>query len=116
MSQSVRYTIRFDNLDASDSGRAAEGLRRSLQDADPTIQARRVRTDPETLDFGTVLEVTLATPAFIELAKGVANWLSRAHSSKLTIVGPDGSTVVENIGASEAADLAEKLQAKHGNR
>ena len=115
MSQPIRYTIRFDDLDAADAGRAAESLRRSLQDVDPTIQANRARTDPEALDFGTVLEVVLATPAIIELAKGIANWLSRTHSSKLTVVRPDGITVVENISACDAADLAEKLQAKHGD-
>ena len=41
-----------------------------------------MRTDPEALDFSTVLEVILAAPAFVELAKGVANWLSRGRPTR----------------------------------
>jgi hypothetical protein len=117
MEQPVRYTIRFDGLDeAADAGRAAESLRRSLRDVDPTIQATRVRSSAEAMDFGTMLAVVLAAPAIVELAKGITNWLARTPSSRLTVIGPDGSTIVENISARDAADLAEKLQARHGGR
>ena len=68
------------------------------------------------MDFGTVLEVVLAAPAMVEFAKGIASWLGRTHSSKLTVIGPDGTTIVENINAHDAAGLAEKLQARHGER
>jgi hypothetical protein len=116
MDQPIRYVVRFDGLEAADAGRAADGLRRSLQEVDPTIQAARVRTDPAAMDFGTALEIVLAAPAIIELAKGISNWLARSHSSKVTVIGPDGTVIVENIGAREAAGLAEKLRARHGNR
>ena len=59
------------------------------------------------------LEIVLAAPA-IPLAKGVADWLARSRSSKLTIIGPDGATIVENISSRDAAGLAEKLRAGHG--
>ncbi len=116
MDQPIRYTIRFDGLEAADAGRAAESLRRSLQEADPTIQGRRVRTEGEAMDFGTALEVVLAAPAMVEFAKGVASWLGRTHSSKVTVIGPDGTTIVENISARDAASLAEKLQASRGRQ
>jgi hypothetical protein len=116
MDQPIRYTIKFEDLEAADAGKAADSLRRSLQEVDPTMQAKRVRTETEAMDFGTALEVILAAPALIELAKGISNWLSRTHSSKVTVIGPDGQTIVENIGASDAAELAEKLQVKHGER
>ncbi|MGD0109456.1 MAG: hypothetical protein ABSC06_36305 [Rhodopila sp.] len=114
MQQSVRYTIRFDGMEAADAGRAAESLRQTLLDVDPTIQATRVRTDAEVMDFGATLAIILAAPAIVELAKGITNWLARSHSSRLTVIGPDGSTIVENISARQAAGLAEKLQAGHG--
>jgi hypothetical protein len=109
MDQPARYTIRFDGLEAADAGRAAESLRRTLQEVDPMIQAKRVRTDVEALDFGASLAVILATPAMLTLAKGISNWLARTPTSKLTIIGADGKTIVENIGAADAAELAEKL-------
>ena len=68
------------------------------------------------MDFGTALEIVWAAPAIVELAKGIASWLGRTHSSKLTVIGPDGTTIVENINARDAAGLAEKLQARHGER
>ncbi len=116
MDQPIRFTIRFDGLEAADAGRAAESLRRSLLEVDPTIEARRARTDEEAMDFGASLAVILATPAVITLAKGISNWLSRTHTSKLTVIGPDGKIVVENISATDAANLAEKLQTAHGRR
>jgi hypothetical protein len=116
MDQPIRYTVQFEGLDAADAARAAESLRRFLQEVDPTIQAKRVRTERETMDLGSVLEVILAARAITELTKGISNWLSRTHSSKVTVIGPDGKTIVENIGASEAAELAEKLQVRHGGR
>jgi hypothetical protein len=99
-----------------DAGKAAESLRQTLLDIDPTIEAERVRTDPTAMDFGASLAVVLAAPAIGELAKGIANWLGRIHTSKLTIVDSDGSTIVENISARDAADLAPKLQARNDGR
>jgi hypothetical protein len=84
-----------------------------LQDFDPEIKARRVRTDVDAMDFGTVLEIFLAAPAIVELAQGIADWLARSPSSKLTIIGPDGTTIVENISARDASGLAEKLKSGH---
>jgi hypothetical protein len=116
MDEPTRYTIRFDGLEAADAGRAAESLRRSLQEVDPAIQAKRVRADEEAMDFGASLLVILTTPGIVALAKGISNWLARTHSSRLTVIGPDGTTIVENISAREASSLAEKLQARHGRQ
>jgi hypothetical protein len=118
MGQPIRYTICFGRLEAADAGRAAESLRRSLQEVDPTILAKRVRTDEEAMDFGASLAVILATPAMITLAKGISNWLARTPTSKLTVIGPDGKIIVEDITAKDAAHLAEKLTAhgSHGRR
>ena len=116
MDQPIRYTISFPELEAADAGRQAEGLRRTLQEFAPTIHARRARAEPDAMDFGTVLEIVLAAPAIIELAKGISGWLARTHSSKLTLTGADGTTIVENITAREATDLAERLRAAHGQR
>jgi hypothetical protein len=113
MEQPIRYTVRFDGLEAADAGRAAESLRRTLQEVDPTIQAKRVRSDQDAMDIGTTLEIVLAAPAIVELAQGISDWLRRTHSSKVTLIGQDGTTIVENISAREAAGLAAILQAKH---
>jgi hypothetical protein len=115
MSERVQYTVHFVGLTDADAGRATESLRRALQEVDPTIQARQVRTNAEALDFGTALAVFLTAPAAVELARGISNWLTRTPSSKVTVIGPDGTTIVENIGARDAARLAETLP-KHGRR
>jgi hypothetical protein len=116
MEQSSRYIIRFDEMEPADAGRAADSLRRSIQEVDPTIEAKRIRTSDEAMDFGASLAVIIATPAVLALAKGISNWLARTHTSKLTLIGPDGRTVVENISSRDAADLAKKLLATHGKR
>lgn len=116
MDQSVSYTILFRQLDAADAARAAESLRRSLQEVVPTIQTRRCRHDPEAMDFGAGIAVVLSAGAVIELAKGIANWLARTHSSKITVTRSDVLIIVENISARDAANLAQKLQADYGER
>lgn len=113
--ETIRYIIRFDGVAAADAGRAAESLRRSLQDLDPEINAKRVRSNSDTMDFGSTLEIILAAPAIVVLAKGLANWLERTHSSRLTVVDAAGSIIVENISARDAVGLAEKLQIQNGS-
>jgi hypothetical protein len=115
MEQPNRYIIRFDGMERPNAGQAAESLRRSLQEVDPAIQAKRIRTDSEALDFGSALAVVLAAPAVVTLAKGISNWLARSRTSKLTVIGPDGAIIAENIGAKDAITLVEKLEA-HAKR
>jgi hypothetical protein len=116
MDDLITYTIRFEGMSAADSGRAADSLRRSLRESNPALVGKRVRADPEAMDFGTVLAVSLAAPAVVELAKGIANWLARTHSSKVTIIASDGIAIVENIGAGEAGALLQKLGEGSGER
>jgi hypothetical protein len=116
MGNPVTYMIRFEGMPPSDAGLAAENLLRSLRYSNPTFVGKRVRTDPEAMDFGSVLAVALAAPAVVELAKGIANWLARTHSSRVTIVGPDGVAIAENIGAGEAAALVQRLSERRGGR
>jgi hypothetical protein len=110
----LRYTIHFEGLEARDAGVAAESLRRTLIDEAPGIEVRRGRSDQDAMDFGSTLVVILAAPAVVQVAKGIAAWLGRTHSSKVTITRSDGKVVVENIGAREAASLAERLQVANG--
>lgn len=116
MDQLARYTIRFDTLDAASASSAAESLRRTLRDTDPTIQSTLVRTDPEALDFGTAIHVALAAPAIIQLAKGISNWLGRTPSSRVTVIDANGIVVVENISLRDAPRLAKELQERSRER
>ena len=115
MNELLRYTIRFEGLEVRDAGEAAESLRRTLIDEAPSVEARRVRADHDAMDFGAGLVVVLTAPAVVELAKGIAAWLVRTHSSKVTIMRSDGKVVVENIDARDAVNLAEKLGAADGH-
>jgi hypothetical protein len=108
----VDYLIRFDGLESAD---AAAQRRRTLQDIDPTIQAKREQTDEDRMDFGASLAVILATPAIITRARGISKWLARTPTSKLTVIGPYGKTILD-ISARQAAGLAKKLRARHGER
>jgi hypothetical protein len=112
----LRFAIRFDGLEGADAGQAADSLRRTLQEVDPTIRCKRLRSDADAMDFGAILQVVLAGHATVELARGLTNWLSHTHSSKLTVIDADGKIIVENISAKQAFDLAEKLRAGNGRR
>jgi hypothetical protein len=110
--QPTHYLIRFDGLESAD---AAAQRRRTLQDIDPTIQAKREQTDEDRMNFGASLAVILATPAIITRARGISKWLARTPTSKLTVIDPYGKTILD-ISARQAAGLAKKLRARHGER
>jgi hypothetical protein len=114
MTEPIACNITFGSLDAADAARAAESLRRTLQEIDPTIKANISRTDKEAMDFGASLTVLLTAPSIVAFAKGISDWLARTHNSKVTVKGLDGEVIVENVSARDAIGLAEKLQAARG--
>jgi hypothetical protein len=116
MTESIVYNITFGHLGAADAGRAADSLRRTLQEIDPAITANVSRTDKEAMDFGASLTILLTAPSIVALAKGISDWLARTHDSKVTVKGLDGEVIVENVSARDAISLAEKLQAARGKR
>jgi hypothetical protein len=116
MDDLVRYTIRFDALEVAEAGQAAESLRDHLREFIPELEARRIRTDASAMDFGSALEIALAAPAVVELAKGIANWLAQSRTSTVTITGPDNTLVAERISSRDAFRLAEKLGGVHVRR
>jgi hypothetical protein len=109
MIEPVICTIHFEDLEAADAGRAADGLKSFLQDADPYIKVRRIRADEEAMDFGTVLAI-LSAPAVSALVEGISNWLVTTHSSNLTFKGPGGEIILEKISARNVVRLAELLR------
>lgn len=113
MSTTTEYTISFFCESIADANQLAEELTDSLRDAAPSAVTKRIRTDLESMDMGAALAVFLTAPVAVELAKGISNWLARFRTSKITITRPDGSIVVENIGASDAMKIARILQDDH---
>ena len=109
MDEYLQFIISFQNHQAAEASQSAESLRSAILEEAADIAVRRVRTDPEAMDMGTALSVGLAAPALAGLVKGIAAWLARAHGRRITISRPDGTLVVGDIGARQAADLAETL-------
>lgn len=105
MSNLVEYIISFPSASVAESGENAEDLRGFLREIAPEIEARRIRTDSETMDMGASLAVVLAAPAAIQLAKGIGDWLRKTNTSKVTIKTADGSIVIDNISSKNAAAL-----------
>jgi hypothetical protein len=116
MDDPIRYKIRFDALELAEASQAAESLRDHLCEVIPDIAARRIRTDASAMDFGSALEIALAAPVVLELAKGIAAWLARSPTSSVTITGADGVVLVEKISSRDAFRLAKKLGGVHVRR
>ena len=100
------FKIRFENSSVSEAGRKAAELRDSLLDINSDISAEIVKDDPTTQDFGSTLVLVLGAPAVVIIARGIANYLKRAHGS-IVIETDDGTVVATGITGQDAARIAE---------
>ena len=108
--ESKMFLIKFEKTSVSEAGTLAEDLRQVILDAHPDTSAARRRDDSSSMDFGTMLEVMLAAPAIIAVAKGVQAWLERHHAVTLRVEKPDGTLIAENLTPKRAVELARLMQ------
>lgn len=112
MSQQT-YVIQFGEDSVADANMYADQLRDALLDAAPDASVETRRADPESQDLGSILILSLGTPAVIALAKALGDWLKLHHSVSINITTPEGSYVANNLTSKDAHKLVELLQ---GNR
>ncbi|MEU8079224.1 hypothetical protein AB0B31_27730 [Catellatospora citrea] len=89
----------------------ADELREFLLDEDSGIEVRLQKSDPDAQDFGAVLQVVLALPSVVLLARGVQKWISLRQTSTVRFKSGPDELVVTNLSSRGADALARDLMA-----
>lgn len=112
--QPTTVKIRFEDLPLAQAGVKAAQLEQAVRDASPGLETTIERADPANQDFGATLVLILGTPAAValarEIARGIANYLSRDHST-ITIEA-DGRVVATGVSGNDAARIAEAFASR----
>lgn len=110
----IEYVIHFDDEDLATSNIYASELRAHLlefmSDKGIDLSVEVQKKDDLNMDFGASLAVVLASPVALVLANALRDWLKKRNTSSITIENADGKTIVKNISAKDAVNLADKLK------
>ncbi|HJZ70899.1 MAG TPA: hypothetical protein VKE51_04115 [Vicinamibacterales bacterium] len=107
-----RITIQFPDVTADIGNVYAEDLRASLADTlDGADRIERVRTNPQSQDFGTTLVLVLGTTAVSAVARGVQAWLARNSGVSIDIVAGGRTLHARNLDSQGVRELAKVLAA-----
>jgi hypothetical protein len=90
-SQKILLRPRSDSM--ADANRLVADLEEFLRRGTEHVEFERQRESPDTQDLGAILVATLAAPAVVELAKGIADWMRKRNVSVVLSTG--GGTSVE---------------------
>ena len=101
--ETYKIQIVVDGGSEATSGRYASELMSTIQSVDASVKAERKRSDPNTMDVGTIIQVVIASQAVALLAAGVADWLRLRSTAKITIT-KDG-LVAENVTADQVVKI-----------
>jgi hypothetical protein len=97
--------IRFLDKDPSEASSLAESLRAEILDAAPNAEVRRLREDPEAMDFGATLVLVLGSSAASAISHGIAIWLARNAGVNLKITTKDGEVLADHVSSKNAAEM-----------
>ena|ERR1051326_9203320 len=111
--------ISFPGLSAAEAGRGAAELEQEINQAlreahHPTV-AKQHRTKPNSQDLGQVVQILLAAPASVVLARGIAlgiqKYLARTNRGSLKVALPNGTFVeVNDVEGKDLAKVVDKLK------
>lgn len=101
------FTVHFPEASAAEANRWAGELREVLLDASPEIQATQVREHPDTMDWGTVVQVVASSAVLVQAIKSLEVWLLKRRDVSVELTDGQRSLKMNGLGSEEA-----KAQAK----
>lgn len=101
------YEIRFDHLSVADASIKAQGLRQAVLEASGEAQAKIVKDDPSTMDFGATLILVLGAPAAVAVAKGISDYLRRVGGT--VSITAAGGVETKGIAGADVAAIVKAL-------
>ncbi|MEP1420533.1 MAG: hypothetical protein ABJK59_02030 [Erythrobacter sp.] len=110
----TKFLIHYAEGTDFERAQAASSLAEFLSASSSELDVELLRQSDTSMDLGTLVQVILAAPASIILAKGIADFLRRYGSGKFSIVTDDGEMVVEGLDRKATAEIIKQALEKHG--
>lgn len=101
---SEAFEVHVSGKTPAESQVLARELIASLRFVSPDVEVERKKDSSETMDVGAVLSIVVGSGAALALARGIATWLAKRQSAKITIT-KDGAIVAENITSQHGLDI-----------
>jgi hypothetical protein len=108
-----QFVIDFCAVQAAEGNKMAGSLADALRGIDPSLKVERVRSTPDSQDFGVSLAIVLGTTSVTAIAKGIAIWLARQPGPAKIEISSEGKVRATGLDSSDAARIAEAF-AKRG--
>lgn len=112
--QQSAFTVIVEAPDQGEAGRGAQALADRLREAEGVLEVARRKSDPASMDLGTIVQVVATSGAALAIAEGLASWLRARRGVKIVIEGhgPSGSlkAAVEGIDPEAALRIVEQVR------
>jgi hypothetical protein len=105
----TKILIDFQDTDPAEANRLALDLKNYLL-RNAEVETDIIKKSTDTMDFGATLVILLGTSSIVALAKGIANWLEKHHSKKLTFKTANEEIIGENLSSADIKDILEKIK------
>lgn len=79
------FQIIVHHEDEADAGRFTQALIDSLREIDGVLDSRRIKSNDETMDLGTIVSVIATSGATLAIAQGLAAWLQARRGATVTV-------------------------------
>jgi hypothetical protein len=109
-----RYRFLVAAEDQAAAGRASQALADMLGEIQQVLDVDRQKTDPATMDLGTIVTAIATSGATLAIAQGIAAWLRARKGASITIELDSGvgsvKAVVAGVDAEAAVRIAEIIR------
>jgi hypothetical protein len=99
-----RLTISFDDVEVGVANQYTSSLRDAVE-REVDCKTEVLRSQKDSMDFGSILVLMLGTSAVSILAKGIADWLALKPEASITIKDQTGSIVAKGVKSSDVVRI-----------
>lgn len=105
----IERTISLVGGSDAEANKLSEALRVVATGDDAVIEARRSKSNDDSMDFGTSLVLILGTGSVVALANGIAAALAKNSGAKITIRNGKKEIIASGLASADAAKIAKAL-------
>ena len=118
MDTETRITLEVIDEDQATAAHSARAVEDMLRSVDGVLEMERKKSDPDSMDLGSIVDVVFTSGATLAVAQGIAAWLRARRNAKVVFeqTGPGGSvkTLVQGIDPATAERIIERQSGQRG--
>ena len=112
MESTVQMTLHVTDEDGGATGRSVQFIEDTARSTEGVLSVERHKSDLDSMDIGSVVEIAFQSAATLALARGLAAWLRARRGAKVIIEwkeqGKSIKTMVEGIDPAAGERIVER--------